>query len=75
METISLKVNGMTCSSCEQRIEKAIYFPTLGVGMEEALKNDTEAVHAFAEHFHGVVQSDLARRVGGQLAAFHADKE
>ena len=35
-----------------QRIEKAIYFPTLGVGMEEALKQDTEAVHAAFEAFN-----------------------
>ena len=36
----------------EQRIEKAIYFPTLGVGMEEALKHDTEAVHTAFEAFN-----------------------
>jgi predicted TIM-barrel fold metal-dependent hydrolase len=36
----------------EQRIEKAIYFPTLGVGMEEALKEDAEAVHAAFEAFN-----------------------
>ncbi len=36
----------------QQRIEKAIYFPTLGVGMEEALKDDTEAVHAAFEAFN-----------------------
>ncbi|MGB0620422.1 MAG: amidohydrolase family protein [Myxococcota bacterium] len=36
----------------EQKIEKAIYFPTLGVGMEEALKDDTEAVHAAFEAFN-----------------------
>jgi predicted TIM-barrel fold metal-dependent hydrolase len=36
----------------EQGIEKAIYFPTLGVGMEEALKHDTEAVHAAFEAFN-----------------------
>ena len=36
----------------EQRIEKAIYFPTLGVGMEEALKDDTEAVHCAFEAFN-----------------------
>jgi len=36
----------------EQKIEKAIYFPTLGVGMEEALKHDTEAVHAAFEAFN-----------------------
>ena len=35
-----------------QRIEKALYFPTLGVGMEEALKRDTEAVHAAFEAFN-----------------------
>jgi predicted TIM-barrel fold metal-dependent hydrolase len=36
----------------KQRIEKALYFPTLGVGMEEALKRDTEAVHAAFEAFN-----------------------
>lgn len=36
----------------DQRIEKAIYFPTLGVGMEEALKHDTEAVHTAFEAFN-----------------------
>ncbi len=36
----------------KQRIEKAIYFPTLGVGMEEALKHDTEAVHCAFEAFN-----------------------
>jgi len=36
----------------ELRIEKAIYFPTLGVGMEEALKHDVEAVHAAFEAFN-----------------------
>jgi len=36
----------------KQRIEKAIYFPTLGVGMEEALKRDTAAVHAAFEAFN-----------------------
>jgi len=36
----------------EQGIEKAIYFPTLGVGMEEALKHDTEAVHTAFEAFN-----------------------
>jgi predicted TIM-barrel fold metal-dependent hydrolase len=36
----------------EQRIEKAIYFPTLGVGMEEALKDDPEAVHTAFEAFN-----------------------
>lgn len=36
----------------ELSIEKAIYFPTLGVGMEEALKHDTEAVHAAFEAFN-----------------------
>ena len=36
----------------EQGIEKAIYFPTLGVGMEEALKEDTEAVHTAFEAFN-----------------------
>jgi predicted TIM-barrel fold metal-dependent hydrolase len=36
----------------EQGIEKAIYFPTLGVGMEEALKNDVEAVHCAFEAFN-----------------------
>jgi predicted TIM-barrel fold metal-dependent hydrolase len=35
-----------------QGIEKAIYFPTLGVGMEEALKHDTEAVHTAFEAFN-----------------------
>ena len=35
----------------EQRIEKAIYFPTLGVGMEEALKHDPEAVCTAFEAF------------------------
>jgi predicted TIM-barrel fold metal-dependent hydrolase len=35
-----------------QRIEKALYFPTLGVGMEEALKRDTEAVHCAFEAFN-----------------------
>jgi predicted TIM-barrel fold metal-dependent hydrolase len=35
-----------------QRIEKAIYFPTLGVGMEEALKEDVDAVHAAFEAFN-----------------------
>ena len=36
----------------KQRIEKALYFPTLGVGMEEALKRDTEAVHCAFEAFN-----------------------
>jgi predicted TIM-barrel fold metal-dependent hydrolase len=36
----------------EQGIEKAIYFPTLGVGMEEALKDDVEAVHCAFEAFN-----------------------
>ena len=36
----------------KQRVEKAIYFPTLGVGMEEALKHDTEAVHCAFEAFN-----------------------
>ena len=36
----------------KQRVEKAIYFPTLGVGMEEALKRDTEAVHCAFEAFN-----------------------
>jgi predicted TIM-barrel fold metal-dependent hydrolase len=36
----------------KQRVEKAIYFPTLGVGMEEALKDDTEAVHTAFEAFN-----------------------
>lgn len=36
----------------EQRMEKAIYFPTLGVGMEEALKDDVEAVHCAFEAFN-----------------------
>ena len=36
----------------EQRVEKAIYFPTLGVGMEEALKDDAEAVHTAFEAFN-----------------------
>ncbi len=36
----------------KQRIERAIYFPTLGVGMEEALKDDTEAVHTAFESFN-----------------------
>ena len=36
----------------EQKIEKAIYFPTLGVGMEEALKDDVEAVHTAFEAFN-----------------------
>ena len=35
-----------------QRIEKALYFPTLGVGMEEALKRDTDAVHSAFEAFN-----------------------
>jgi predicted TIM-barrel fold metal-dependent hydrolase len=35
-----------------QRIERALYFPTLGVGMEEALKRDTEAVHCAFEAFN-----------------------
>lgn len=34
------------------RIEKAICFPTLGVGMEEALKEDVEAVHTAFEAFN-----------------------
>lgn len=33
-------------------IDKAIYFPTLGVGMEEALKHDVEAVHCAFEAFN-----------------------
>jgi predicted TIM-barrel fold metal-dependent hydrolase len=36
----------------KQRVERAIYFPTLGVGMEEALKRDTEAVHSAFEAFN-----------------------
>ena len=36
----------------EQGVEKAIYFPTLGVGMEEALKDDTHAVHSAFEAFN-----------------------
>jgi predicted TIM-barrel fold metal-dependent hydrolase len=36
----------------KQRIEKAIFFPTLGVGMEEALKRDSEAVHGAFEAFN-----------------------
>jgi len=36
----------------KQRIEKAIFFPTLGVGMEEALKHDSEAVHCAFEAFN-----------------------
>ena len=36
----------------DQKIEKALYFPTLGVGMEEALKSDTEAVHCAFEAFN-----------------------
>jgi predicted TIM-barrel fold metal-dependent hydrolase len=35
-----------------QGVEKAIFFPTLGVGMEEALKADTEAVHCAFEAFN-----------------------
>jgi predicted TIM-barrel fold metal-dependent hydrolase len=35
-----------------QRVERALYFPTLGVGMEEALKRDTEAVHCAFEAFN-----------------------
>jgi predicted TIM-barrel fold metal-dependent hydrolase len=36
----------------KQRIEKALFFPTLGVGMEEALKRDTGAVHSAFEAFN-----------------------
>ncbi|MEM7409779.1 MAG: amidohydrolase family protein [Myxococcota bacterium] len=36
----------------DQNVEKAIYFPTLGVGMEEALRDDTEAVHTAFEAFN-----------------------
>ena len=36
----------------ELQIDKALYFPTLGVGMEEALKRDTEAVHCAFEAFN-----------------------
>jgi predicted TIM-barrel fold metal-dependent hydrolase len=35
-----------------QGVEKAIFFPTLGVGMEEALKSDREAVHCAFEAFN-----------------------
>ena len=44
----------------DQRIEKAIYFPTLGVGMEEALKDDTEAVHSAFEDFNRWLVEDLS---------------
>jgi predicted TIM-barrel fold metal-dependent hydrolase len=42
----------------QQKVEKAIYFPTLGVGMEEALKDDTEAVHAAFEAFNRWLEED-----------------
>ena len=42
----------------EQGIGKAFYFPTLGVGMEEALKEDTPAVHAAFEAFNRWVEDD-----------------
>jgi predicted TIM-barrel fold metal-dependent hydrolase len=41
-----------------QGIEKAIYFPTLGVGMEEALKQDRAAVHAAFEAFNRWLHDD-----------------
>ena len=41
-----------------QKIEKAFFFPTLGVGMEEALKEDTPAVHAAFEAFNRWLEDD-----------------
>ncbi|MEZ4218181.1 MAG: amidohydrolase family protein [Myxococcota bacterium] len=41
-----------------QGIEKAFFFPTLGVGMEEALKHDTPAVHAAFEAFNRWLEDD-----------------
>ena len=41
-----------------QGIAKAFYFPTLGVGMEEALTDDTPAVHAAFEAFNRWVEED-----------------
>jgi len=41
-----------------QKIEKAFFFPTLGVGMEEALRTDTPAVHAAFEAFNRWLEED-----------------
>jgi len=41
-----------------QGVEKAIFFPTLGVGMEEALKADSEAVHCAFEAFNRWLHED-----------------
>jgi predicted TIM-barrel fold metal-dependent hydrolase len=42
----------------QQKIEKAFFFPTLGVGMEEALHTDTPAVHAAFEAFNRWLEDD-----------------
>jgi predicted TIM-barrel fold metal-dependent hydrolase len=42
----------------QQGMAKALYFPTLGVGMEEALTDDTPAVHAAFEAFNRWLEDD-----------------
>ena len=48
----------------KQRIEKAIYFPTLGVGMEEALKDDTEAVAKLLLDRETITHDDMVDLIG-----------
>ncbi|MEI7593142.1 MAG: amidohydrolase family protein [Actinomycetes bacterium] len=53
----------------EQGIEGCFMFPTLGVGMEEALIHDPEAAHAAFESFNRWIEDDWGFAYNGRIFA------
>jgi predicted TIM-barrel fold metal-dependent hydrolase len=53
----------------EQGIEGCFLFPTLGVGMEEALTGDPEAAHAAFEAFNRWLEDDWGYDIEGRMFA------
>ena len=59
-----------------QGLEKALFFPTLGVGIEEVLKHDPDACHAAFRAFNRWLEDDWGFAYQERLrhALHHADR-